>query len=399
MNPSKPPELRQQALKRVKELVLWSSLPDKIFDREVFHAKKWEELKSTVQGKVDLSSIDREWIKRAAPEIINGRLDYVDLYIKGWIWNHGNANNLSEYLEQDVYAIRDQADQNDYNNRARDHQNGINARKAQIDAEWEGIHGDINRRWGGHYQNKTAWGCYTDSLWNWYSSRPLQDLEAGGGWKTLGWHVPVFLVNDGLDFLINLDARVLSNRRSLAEWQRSPGYQARTPPPRGSVNNERVSAYWQAYRKEQDEEYPSLLVQYEKSLEPAKFPEHAVVEIEDISGDKRYVILRDKIGEAKASKLWSSREKLLDAISGKFSGELKNIFASRLCDISIITASEQNKIIGGLGESHEYMFWGDSMNIQVVDPSIARVNKNELFAEEKPADQDRVNQNKENADL
>ncbi|MDQ1317234.1 MAG: hypothetical protein QG588_885, partial [Candidatus Poribacteria bacterium] len=60
------------------------------------------------------------------------------------------------------------------------------------------------------------------------------------------------------------------------------------------ISQEIAETVWQKYRREQDEEYPTLLAQYEKSLEPAKFPEHAVTETEDISGDKRYIILKDK---------------------------------------------------------------------------------------------------------
>lgn len=402
---SKPADVRQKVLERIKELMPFNKLPAALFDKGVFNNSKWENIKREAQGKVDLSSIDRDWLRRAAPEIINGRWDYVDLYIKGWIWHRGNTDNLKEFLEQDVYAIRNQADQDAYNareqadqaaynTRVRDHQNGINARKAAIDAEWNGIHGDLEGRWGGHYQNNTPYGRYTDSLWNWYSSRPLQDLEAGGGWTTLGWQVPAFYTNGGLDFLNNLDARVRSNRRRLAEWNsQNQGLPARTsltrtPTPRGAVDNGRIATYWQAYRKEQDEEYPSLLAQYEKEMGSVNFADAALTKV-DFSSDINYLFLKNKLGEARANELWNSPEQLLKAIAGKFSGEYKNIFAARLYDLTIVTLDEQKRVIAGLLDVHEDMFFGDNVGpvplvdtdkVTIVDKSVLDGGENKTNA-------------------
>ena len=298
MDLNKSHELRQQALKRVKEFVLWCGLPDEIFDREIFNRKKFE--------------------------------DFIDS-----VTQYGNFTII-----QEVLALADE-------------------RKPMF-----------------RYKNE-PFGYLTDYTEN-ADAKTIAFIESavrssyGDSEKVISTLLKVG--HRYLDALaIDKRGQFLKESKDLRDML----IERYTKKVKLLVQRQ-----VEKYRKEQDEEYPTLLTQYEKSLEPARFPEHAVTEIEDIT-DKRYVILKDKLGEAKANKFWNSHEKLLKGISGKFGVELKNIFTSRLFDISIIAPSEQNKIIDGLGEFHEYMFWGDSMNIQVIDPSAFNiVSKDKLFVEE-----------------
>jgi hypothetical protein len=94
-----------------------------------------------------------------------------------------------------------------------------------------------------------------------------------------------------------------------------------------------------------------------------------VADAEDFCIDNNYMTLQKKLGEVRAKELWNSPEKLLQAIEGEFSGEYKNIFATRLYDLRILTPEEKKRVEIGLRNTYEDMFFGDSFEVQIIDPN------------------------------
>jgi hypothetical protein len=155
----------------------------------------------------------------------------------------------------------------------------------------------------------------------------------------------------------------------------------RKPTPEVSAKNDFVDIIWKAYRKEQDEEFPALLAPYEKAMEAAAFSDSAIARAGDYT-DSGYIALKNKIGEAKANEVWNSPEQLLKAIEGKFSGEWKNIFATRLFETSIVTLNEQKRVMTGLRDVYIDMFFGDSFEIPLVDMNLVEVVDKDLLGKE-----------------
>jgi hypothetical protein len=132
------------------------------------------------------------------------------------------------------------------------------------------------------------------------------------------------------------------------------------------------------------EEFPALLAQYESELNKAVFPDSAIARADDLYTDSYYLILQGRLGEARAKEIWNSPEKLLQAIEGKFSGECKNIFAARLRDLTILTLAEQKRVVAGLRDIYEDMFYGESFGpIPLVDTNVVEVVDKSMLEAEK----------------
>jgi len=149
---------------------------------------------------------------------------------------------------------------------------------------------------------------------------------------------------------------------------------------------ELIPKEWSKYRKEQDEEFPPILSQYEQALAVDVFSDAKLTTTDYTNND--YLILQNRLGEAKAKELWNSPEKLLQVVEGEFDGELKNIVAERLYDMTVLTFAEQKRVLAGLRDVYVDMFFGDSFTVLPVNPEFAEVVSNEELSKEEQKTKD-----------
>ncbi len=317
-NPTKPSDIRQQALNRLKELVPWNKLPATIFDREIFTREKWADWmvrSGGIDGRGEYKNIDRNfYIAKILGHAKGANWAAVNLYAEGYMLAVGAVPTVT--LPAPTSPTKQPC--------------------APRPAQWPS-----NIKYG-HPAGMRAYQAELDR----YNREKAACDQASAEYER---------------------ARVAYNS-ALAEYNnvaQCSGY---------------ISQVWAKYRKEQDIDFPTQWAQYERALEAVTFPDSGLVKAEDLYTGTGYMVLKNKLGEAKVKELWNSSEKLLQAIEGKFSGECKNIFANRLYDIAILTLGEQKRVIAGLLEIHEDMFFGESFGpVPVVDTrNVTIVDKNML---------------------
>ncbi len=318
---SKPSDIRQQALNRLKELVPWNKLPTAIFDREVFTQGKWADWmtrSSSIDGRGSYKNIDRNFYNAKMLEFAKkGSWDSFSLYAEGYMLAVGEAPTVS--LPKPSSPTKQNCVANP--------------------PQWPS-----NIKYG----HPAGMGVWNAEVARYNREKAACDQAA-----------------------TDYNNAKAAYDNALVEYNNV------------AKCSEYINPKWKKYRQEQDEEFPSLLVKYEREIETAVFSDSAIVKAEDLYSDNNYLILQNKFGEAKIKEVWNSPEKLLKVIEGKFSGELKNIFAIRLYDLTILTLEEQKRIMAGLRDIYEDMFYGESFVVPLVDTNVAEVvDKSMLGAEE-----------------
>ena len=353
-DPSKSIGLRQQALGRIKELISWNKLPATIFDKAVFDQEKW--------------SI---WRGRASayfqPDTILDNLKTCPNYIKHIPVLFPSALVKSNANMEDLINIVPAC--------------GIPYRRALI----------AFYRAGGEQREKML-DIIIEAQTRLLTQRFAVAFEYGffirRNRNGSGYEAFIYILSNNFNandpsynyWITKIREKGVSVTDNSGD---AGGKEAFYGSFSGLREAERIAGIvWQRYRKEQDEEYPARLAQYEKELEPATFSDSAIARAGDYI-DSGYIALKNKIGEVKANELWNNPENLLRAIEGKFSGEWKNIFATRLFEISIVTFGEQKRVMAGLLDIYEDMFFGESFAVPLVDTNIVEiVDKNLLGKEE-----------------
>ncbi|CAL7960056.1 hypothetical protein GAMM_130008 [Gammaproteobacteria bacterium] len=322
-NPANTADMRQQALARLKELVPWNKLPDRVFDREIFNSKKWEELKGEAYNKVDLSAINRDWLARSAYEASGGRWEYVDLFIKGWIWANRGLADVNGHMAHDI--------------------NRLVPSRLPYPPEPKDSYEDVRREYG--YADKEGW----EFAFNGQSIEALEQYSRtliSGSYE--GKYQDIYKLNGGkyLEFIARKrrERAAYNNQVNAINAARSAKIQQLV----GDINNH-VNQLWAIYRKQQDEEFPALLSEYEKSIEVASFPSSELSIEENFTGDKNFLFIKEKVGEELIKQIWNDPVKLTELLLDETKPEasfpdVKKILLHRLLNISIVTLKEWREI-------------------------------------------------------
>ena len=318
---SKPADLRQQALNRMKELSPFSTLPEKVFDRSVFNAEK---------GWVEIP--EEPWEPPSKPLSFDALVNRL----------YEHTRRVSREYYESIWIKKDE------------------------DRLMEALR---------YFAGLSPDGLIAESDILDKGNSPYYDKRYE------------FAIEDILDRCVENKRLEILHNKYINELQE-----------------------WQKYRKEQDEEFPKRLSDYEQQLETVILPESTLTGMKDFSDDIRFLFLKEKLvskGEEYVKKLWNDPEEMKQIImagdtedgpQGDPNYPLKLFLYDRLGDIHIITYKENRQLrFRALSRSFQAdMTWGDETTeaIDLVGPAIAA-----LAAEEISKGQQKDTNNTEKEDL
>lgn len=340
-NSSNAADLRQQALARLKEVILWcKELPERVFDREVFSRNKWNKWLSRGNGYDGLGgykNIDRNFYYNKIKQYSeSSSWDAVDLYVEGYVQVIG-AKPTDAVVQPSIVQAPLSYD-------------SLIERLYKIlrSAPNDAIHADLD-----YEEYKDFAYCRLIASKNKDTilailSRQI-DCPAPGVEGISGY----FLYKDGRYYMRrSTDTGVTNMLRACLENLNAK--EAHTAYQQKLEIYNRLSSLvdnkYNEYRKQQDEEFPALLSQYEKSLALVSFPEDPLAYIKNFDNkDHGFIVVEDKLGQV-AEELWKTPAAIKKAILSKDSKSrpdypFKAYLYKRLRDIDIITLKERRELL------------------------------------------------------